>query len=247
VTVQSGQDLTARLTAWAGEKVRELEAKDLCGFIFKSNSPSCGAARVKVYGEPGRSPKKGAGLFARAFMAHFPLTPVTDEDRFHDPEIRENFIARVFTLKRWRELAREQPEWDRLLAFNRRHRLLLMAHSPRHYRLLGQLTARGREIPATELYARYQELLLEALGRKATVRKYVQVLLHLRGYFRKGLSPEEKQEWAECLENYRKGMAPLIMPVTLINHYVRKYQQSYLREQYYLHPHPVELQLRNHV
>jgi len=187
VTVRRRQDYTGQLAAWAGKRVGELEAAHLCGFIFKSNSPSCGVVRVKVYADQGGPVKKGVGLFARAFMEHFPLTPVEDEDRFHDLEIRENFIERVFTLKRWREMGALNPNLANLTAFHARHQLTIMAHSPGHNQLLGQLTAKGQEIPVDELYARSQGLLLEALGRKATVEKNVHVLLHLLGYFRKVL------------------------------------------------------------
>ncbi|MBM4275689.1 MAG: DUF1722 domain-containing protein [Deltaproteobacteria bacterium] len=247
MTVRSRKDLTARLAFWAQKRVRELEAENLWGFIFKSNSPSCGAARVKVYGEKGGPVKKGMGLFARAFMAHFPLTPMEDEIRLHDPDRRENFIDQVFTLKRWREMVAQKPGLGNLMTFHTRHKYLIMAHSPRRHQLLGRLAAQGNEIPLKELYARYLGLLLEALGLKATVKKHANVLLHLLGYFKKALSPEEKEELLEIIENYRQGRVPLIAPVTLCNHYARKYRQPDLMEQYYLNPHPVELHLRNHV
>jgi len=51
----------------------------------------------------------------------------------------------------------------------------------------------------------------------------------------------------ETIENYCMGHIPLIVPVTLLSHYVRKYHEPYLKEQFFLHPHPLELQLRNHV
>lgn len=247
MTVRSRQDYTHRLTTWARDRVKELEPEDLYGFIFKSKSPSCGMGRVKVYGDKGAPVKKGVGFFARVCMEHFPLAPVEDEDRLHDPDRRENFIERVFTLKRWREMAAEGPSLGRLVEFHTRHQLLTMAHSPRHYHLLGQLVAKGKEIPVKELYPRYLGRLLETLRLKATVKKHANVLLHALGYFKKEMSPDETQELLEIIENYHQGDAPLIVPVTLINHYARKYRQPDLQEQYYLNPHPIELRLRNHV
>jgi uncharacterized protein YbgA (DUF1722 family)/uncharacterized protein YbbK (DUF523 family) len=249
LTIRTRIDHTERLLTWAQKRVRELEAEDLCGFIFKSKSPSSGMERVKVYNDPptGSPETKGVGLFARLFMEHFPLLPVEDEGRLHDPVLRENFIERIFVFKRWRELLAARSGLGGLVTFHTRHKLLILAHSPESYRELGKLVARGKELPASELYERYQSRLMEALRLKATPSKNANVLHHLMGYFKKDLSAGEKQELLEIIDNYRRGYLPLVVPVTLINHYVRKYQQPYLADQFYLHPHPVELQLRNHV
>jgi uncharacterized protein YbgA (DUF1722 family)/uncharacterized protein YbbK (DUF523 family) len=249
MTVRTKIDHTERMLAWAEKRVRELEREDLCGFIFKSKSPSSGMERVRVYREPpGGAPViKGVGLFARIFMEHFPLLPVEDEGRLHDPELRENFIERLFVYQRWRELLVAKTGRGGLVAFHTRHKLLILAHSTEHYRELGKLVAGAKELPTPLLYERYQSRLMEALCLKATPKKNTNVLHHLMGYFKKDLTAEEKQELLEIIDNYRLGSLPLVVPVTLINHYVRKYHQPYLMEQFYLHPHPVELQLRNHV
>jgi uncharacterized protein YbgA (DUF1722 family)/uncharacterized protein YbbK (DUF523 family) len=246
LTVRTKQDLTERLLNWAGKRVAELAREDLDGFIFKAKSPSSGRARVKVYNERGVPSATGVGLFARVFMAHFPLLPVEDEGRLHDPEIRENFIERLFFHRRWRELLAKKPDLGDLVAFHTRHKLQIMAHSPEHYRQIGRLVAQGRERPLPELLAAYQDLVLAALRLQATISKNANVLHHLLGYFKKQLSGDQKQELLEIIDYYRKGLVPLIVPVTLINHYVRHYQEPYLREQFYLHPHPLELKLRNH-
>jgi len=249
VTVRTKIDHTARMVKWAEKRVRELEQDGLCGFIFKSKSPSSGMERVRVYNElaQGSPVTKGVGVFARIFMEHFPLLPVEDEGRLHDPVLRENFIERLFVFRRWRELLAAASGRGGLVVFHTRHKLLILAHSPGHYRELGKLVARAKELPVPELYARYQSRLLEALRLKATPKKNTNVLHHLMGYFKKVLVAVEKQELLEIIDNYYLGHVPLVVPVTLINHYVRKYDQSYLKEQVYLHPHPVELHLRNHV
>ena len=247
VTVRSGVDHTERMLNWARRRVAELEQEDLCGFIFKSKSPSSGMERVKVYGPSGSAASTGVGLFARAFMEHFPLLPVEEEGRLHDPRLRENFIEAIFTLKRWREMRQSQGGRGALVDFHTRHKLLLRAHSLEHLRLLGKLVAQASSLAVAELYERYQKLLLEALGRKTTTRKNTDVLYHLMGHFKKDLSADEKQELREIIDQYHRGLVPLIVPVTLINHYVRKYNEPYLKGQWYLHPHPIELQLRNHV
>ena len=104
VTTRTKQDMTDRMVQWARKRVVELEKEDLCGFIFKSNSPSSGMERVRVYNEKGMPVKKGIGIFAGIFMDRFPLLPAEEEGRLHDPELRENFIERIFTLKQWREV-----------------------------------------------------------------------------------------------------------------------------------------------
>jgi uncharacterized protein YbgA (DUF1722 family)/uncharacterized protein YbbK (DUF523 family) len=249
MTVRTKIDHTERMVKWAETRVRELTQGDLCGFIFKSKSPSSGMERVRVYSEPtqGAPVTKGVGLFARIFMERFPLLPVEDEGRLHDPGLRENFIERIFVFQRWRELLAASSGRGGLVAFHTRHKLLILAHSTEHYRELGKLVAQAKELPAPELYERYQSRLMEALRLKATPKKNTNVLHHLMGYFKQDLTAEEKQELLEIIDNFRQGYMPLVVPVTLINHYVRKYNQPYLQEQFYLHPHPVELQLRNHV
>ena len=246
LTIKSRQDYTERMVKWAKNRLEELAKENLSGFIFKSRSPSSGMARVKVYDAQGAPAKRGTGIFAALFMARFPLLPVEDEGRLHDPQIRENFVERVFTLHRWREVWGGKWTLADIIGFHTRHKLLLLAHSPRHYQLMGRLVARAKEFPAQELAAQYQALLLEAMKLQATNKKQANVLQHILGYFKKVLSPDEKQELLDLIDSYRRGDLPLLGPLTLINHYVRKYGPPYLQEQYYLHPHPLELQLRYH-
>jgi uncharacterized protein YbgA (DUF1722 family)/uncharacterized protein YbbK (DUF523 family) len=247
VTIRTQVDYTERMRTWAQKRVVELEQEDLCGFIFKSGSPSSGMERVKIYYGKGEPARTGVGMFAREFMQHFPLLPVEEEGRLYDPGLRENFLERLFSLKRWRDTLALGPKPGHLVDFHTRHKLLIMSHSPKHYELLGKLVAQIKGIPLPELYEQYETQLMEALRLKTTIKKNVNVLLHVMGYFKKNLSPAEKEELLEIIDEYRKGYIPLIVPVTLLNHYVRKYDQSYLKDQYYLHPHPIELKLRNHV
>lgn len=248
VTTRTKLDHTDRMLSWAKKRVRELEKEDLCGFIFKTGSPSSGMERIKVFPEkPGMPTKKGVGLFARIFMEHFPRLPVEEDGRLHDVNLRENFIERIFALRRWRNLRSQQKKRGALVEFHTRHKLLILAHSTKHYQASGRLVAANPKANPGELYDTYEELLLEALKIKSTPKKHTNVLQHMMGYFKKELSSDEKQELLEVIDNYRTGLLPLIVPITLINHYVRKYDQQYLKDQYYLNPHPIELQLRNHV
>lgn len=242
----TASDYTEKMLRWAERRVKELESEELYGFIFKSNSPSSGMERVKVYDDKGMPRKVGVGIFARMFMAHFPRLPVEDEGRLNDPDLRENFIERIFTLGRWRETLSEKTMAS-LIRFHTIHKLLIMAHSPSHYRQMGKLVAEGKKTRINDLFDQYEGLLTDALKLKCTIKKHVNVLQHIMGYFKKHLSSDEKQELAEVIEQYHNNYLPLIVPITLLNHYVRKYQEPYLQEQVYLHPHPMELKLRNHV
>jgi uncharacterized protein YbgA (DUF1722 family)/uncharacterized protein YbbK (DUF523 family) len=247
VTSRTGVDHTDRMQGWIRRRLPELEEADLGGFIFKKDSPSSGLMRVKVYNDSGMPEKKGAGMFARAFVQHFPRVPVEEEGRLNDPKLRETFIEQIFTLQRWRQTLARGRRLGNLVDFHSRHKLLFMAHSPEHYREAGRLVAAGKEKPAETLYPAYETLLLDTLRLKTTIKKQINVLQHMLGYFKQDLSADEKQEVLELVDLYRRELVPLIVPLTLINHFVRKYGQPYLAQQVYLNPHPVELQLRNHV
>ena len=246
VTTRSKIDHTERMVHWARKRVGELEKENLCGFVFKSNSPSSGMERVKIYNEHGMAQKTGVGMFARAFMDHFPLIPVEEDGRLHDIRLRENFIELIFALKRWRELLDHHQSRGKLVAFHTQHKLLILSHSQKHSTILGKLVAEAKNIPAEQLYSQYQMFFMEALRLKTTIKKNINVLQHMMGYFKRQLSADEKQEILETIDQYRSEYIPLIVPLTLIKHYVRKYDQTYLKQQLYLNPHPLELKLRNH-
>jgi len=247
ITSNTRQDYTEQMRNWCSQRVRELEDLNLYGFIFKKGSPSSGMERVKVYSEHGMPSNRGIGMFARAFMAHFPLLPVEEDGRLNDPKLRENFIEAIFVLKRWREALEPRPTRRAFVEFHTRHKLLLMSHSPQHMRQMGKMIAEIKSHSLDDFRAQYERVLMDTLILKTTRRKNTDVLFHVMGFFKKQIGPDEKRELVETIENYRKGHIPLIVPVTLMSHYVRKYDEPYLKDQFFLHPHPLELQLRNHV
>ncbi|VEN74337.1 conserved hypothetical protein [Candidatus Desulfarcum epimagneticum] len=246
-TIKTKKDMTAQMKAWAEKRLDGLEKEDLCGFIFKSKSPSSGLFRVRVYNDKGMPSMNGTGIWAGMFVKRFPLLPAEEEGRLHDPVLRENFIERVFVFKRWRELIQEGKTPGGLVDFHTRHKMLFLAHSPQVYREMGKLVAAPRKDDMDAWFDDYARLLTRAMLLKSTVAKNVNVLQHMMGYFKKELSADEKQELLEVLENYKKRRTPLIAPITLVKHYARKYREPYLGAQVYLNPHPVELGLRNHV
>lgn len=239
-------DHTDGMLRWAGQRLKELEKEDLCGFVFKSGSPSSGMRDVKVYDDSGAPVRTGAGLFAGAFVKRFPLMPAEDEGRLQDPSLRENFIGRIFVFRRWKETSRSGRSLKNLLAFHTDHKLLILSHSPGLYTSLGRLLAGSKRLNMEDLYAHYLETLMQGLRLPATVRKNTNVLQHISGYFKRRLTAEEKQELHGLIRDYHLGMVPLIVPIVLINHYAKKYDEQYLLRQTYLKPDPAELMLKNH-
>jgi uncharacterized protein YbgA (DUF1722 family)/uncharacterized protein YbbK (DUF523 family) len=246
VTTRTGLDLTARMQDWVARRVVELETEDLTGYIFKSRSPSSGMENVKVYNGKGGLSGKAPGLFAKAFMAHFPTLPCEDEGRLNDPDLRENFIERVFTLWRFRQALRASPTLATLMTFHAQNKLLIHSHHETLMREMGRDLAGLKAKAARAYIPQYEAKLMRALKTLATVRKHTNILQHMLGYLRDGVDEADRKELAGIIEDYHRELVPLIVPVTMMRHYVVKHGIAYLQDQYYLNPHPIELKLRNH-
>lgn len=247
VAPRSGKDHTETMQRYAAGRVEKLAANSICGYVLKKDSPSCGMLRVRVYGDSGMAVRAGRGLFAGALLRRFPLLPVEEEGRLHDLALRENFIERVFALHRWQEFLKTKPRPKDLVAFHTWQKLMLMAHSPAHYQKLGQLVAKAGRTPLPETLAAYGGTFMEGLGVRATTKKHANVLYHLAGYLKDALDAGDKAELVERIEDYRKGMMPLIVPLTILTHHFRRHPNPWVGEQMYLNPYPAELMLRNHV
>jgi len=244
---KSGNDLTDQMNAYAARRVRELAQQQLCGYVLKSASPSCGMERVKIYQPSGPAKRSGVGLFAAALLDHFPNLPVEEEGRLCDPRLRENWIARVFAFHALQALWSRRWKLSDLIDFHTRYKFVVLSHSERDYRELGRLVAQAKQMPRPELKQAYETGLMQALKKVATTRKNTNVLQHLLGFFKTELTGPQRQDLAANIDDYRAGFVPLVVPLTLIRHYVRLLDVPYLRDQVYLNPHPKELALRNHV
>jgi len=244
---RSGIDHTEPMRRFAARRLEDLAGLDLSGFVLKSKSPTCGMERVKVYGGKGAPAKDGRGIFARALCARYPLLPVEEEGRLCAPRLRENFIERLFAYRRLRAFFQGRWTLGSLVAFHTAHKLLLLAHSPAAYQRLGRLVAGAKRIPRNELRQRYESELMEALRIQATAGRNANVLSHAAGYVSKGLDAADREELRQIIDDYRRGLVPLVVPITLLRHHVRRLDVGYLKDQVYLDPHPRELMLRNHV
>lgn len=244
IATKSGTDHTKRMEAWCRKKLDELKERELCGFIFKSKSPSSGLYRIKIFN--GKSVYyNGRGLFARAFTEQFPLLPVEEEGRLQDPGLRENFIQRVFMVHRWNQINRPPYRIRDLVDFHTRHKLILMAHHNQRLYDLGKIVAAPDKQNPQETFRRYYLLLMDVVAVPPTRGRNCNVMQHIAGYFRDRLDDYDREALHTKIEQYRDGIVPLVVPLTLINHFAEKHRIPYVKDQLFLSPHPAELKLRN--
>jgi uncharacterized protein YbgA (DUF1722 family)/uncharacterized protein YbbK (DUF523 family) len=253
IAPRSGTDYTDQMKAWARGRLDDLAAVNLHGFVFKKDSPSSGLFRVRVYNEHGMAQRVGTGIFPQELMNRFPLLPLEEEGRLNDMPLRENFIERIFAYYRWTEMLAERTGSPRrtaspLVRFHTAHKLTLMAHSPSHYQEMGRLVAQAGKLPWEELTDTYGRQLMEGLKVLGKPGKHVNVMQHLMGFLKNDLGREDKAELLGIIEDYRQGLVPLIVPLTLLKHHLNRYPvPDWVHQQVYLHPYPKELMLRNHV
>jgi uncharacterized protein YbgA (DUF1722 family)/uncharacterized protein YbbK (DUF523 family) len=247
VTAKTNVDLTDRMRRFAKQRVASLNKENLSGYIFKKGSPSCGMERVKIYQLKGPAKRVGTGIFAAEFIKRCPNLPIEEEGRLCDPRLRENWVERVFAYHAMQQLWKRRWHVGNLVDFHTRYKFVLLTHDERKYRELGRLVAAAKSVPRSDLRKEYEATFMAALKRVATTRKNANVLQHMLGFFSKELDAASRQELVSHIEDYRRGLVPLVVPVTLIRHYVRLLDIEYLGDQIYLNPHPKELALRNHV
>ena len=246
IAPSTGEDFTDRMNEYSAGRVQELGDIGLDGYVLKKASPSCGMERLPVYKNGMRASRRGVGLFAASLMERYPNLPVEEEGRLNDPLLRENFIERVLCRNRWRLAVKRGLTRRRLIEFHTAHKLLIRAHNESGYRRLGTLVGNSGSTPDSELFASYEEEFQAALKTKPTLKKHTNVLQHAMGYLKKVLDSDEKRELLTEIDDYRKGLLPLIVPLTLLRFNVNRHSVDYLLGQLYFDPHPKELMLRNH-
>ncbi|MDA1258997.1 MAG: DUF523 and DUF1722 domain-containing protein [Planctomycetota bacterium] len=246
VDPKSGKDHTAAMTRFSKQRVRALADEELDGYVLKKDSPSCGMERVRLHAEKGMPVRKGVGLFAAELLARFPHLPIEEEGRLNDPGLRENFFERVFAYRRLRQLFIGRWKSGDVVRFHTAEKMLLLAHDPQGYRALGRLVAAVKTVPRADFQTQYSSAFMTVMRKLATPRKHVNVLQHMQGHFSDQLDAAARAELSSLIEDFGHGLVPLIAPVTLFRHYVRRFDVPYLADQSYLEPHPKELMLRNH-
>ncbi len=247
VAPKSGIDWTEKMNRFCQRRVRELESLELNGFILQQKSPSCGMERVKLFGPKNQPRSVGVGLFAAELMKQYPLLPVEEEGRLNDMSLRENFLVRVFSYSRLRKLFKQRWSRGKMVEFHSQHKYLLMAHQPAALKTLGRLVAEIKQYSAVDFRNEYGNQFMHILNQKTTVKKNVNVMQHLMGYLKKVIGSTEKSHLLSLIEDYQARLVPLIVPLTVLQHYFILYPSSYVEKQVYLWAHPKELMLRNHV
>ncbi len=235
--VHSGEDVGNRIRNYGQEQGRELG--ELCGYVFKSRSPSCGLARVPVYGAKG--PIRGisqSGLYAEQIRCALPWLPVEDEGRLNDSRLRENFLIRIFTLHRFRQALSSGFSARALVEFHTAHKYLLLAHGVGGYRSLGRLVATAGNTPEQVLVPKYREGLMAALQRPAPVSGHVNVLQHLLGHLRGRIDNTDRAELVREIEGFREGRLPWAAIRLLVCHHLRRNPDPFASRQVYLAPYP---------
>ncbi|WP_027857557.1 YbgA family protein [Marinobacterium jannaschii] len=224
------------------------EMAELCGYVVIKGSPSCGYERVKIYQENNYpAPGGGRGLFVQGLMETNPVLPIEEEGRLNDPVLRENFITRVFAFYSWKQAVEADPSYHNLLEFHACNKYLLMAHSYDGYKQLGRFLAEAHEQPLEDAMAEYIRRFMAYIGQPAERKTHVNVLMHMMGYMKKALDSECKQELLESIEQYRRGEVHLVVPLTMLKHYLKRHGSEYILNQAYLDPHPHQLGLRNYI
>jgi uncharacterized protein YbgA (DUF1722 family)/uncharacterized protein YbbK (DUF523 family) len=219
---------------------------ELCGYILKKGSPSCGMERVKVYSAETRMPLfSDSGIYAAQLMKNFPLLPVEEEGRLGDPVLRENFIQRVFAYRHWRDIENEGLSMRVLTEFHSAYKYVLLSHDQDRTRTLGHRLAHASKEPIQEVAQWYLEEWMAILTIRATRKNHVNVLQHLQGFLKADLDKEDKAELTETITRYREGLLPLIVPITLLRHHFRRHPKPFTTRSKYLEPHPAELMLLN--
>jgi Uncharacterized conserved protein len=243
-TQEPHEDMTDKMLSFSSDYLSDVG--HLAGFIVCAKSPTCGMERVRLYdknGNPGR--KEGVGLFSGVLMEKYPWLPVEEDGRLHDPVLRENFIERIFALHELNALRASGLTRRALLDFHSRYKLQLLAHHQAGYREIGPFVALLHQWEDLEaFFVVYREKLMTILRHPASRKNHTNVLMHIQGYFRNQLTPRQRGELREVILRYRDGLLPILSPLTLLNHYLAEYPDSYLQTQNYFTPYPERLGLR---
>lgn len=244
---RSGEDITERMAEWSRRRADELAGLDLDGYVLKKDSPTCGMERVKLYDGNDLVRNLGIGIYARALMARMPDLPIEEDGRLTNAGLRESFLERVYARRRWKDLLASRPRPRDLVAFHQREKMGLLAHGRSGYAALGRLVAGAGARPFEDVLASYGREFMTALSQPATREGHADALSHLAGHLRGTVPADDRQELAAHIRQYREGLVPLVVPITLLAHHLRHVEDDWASGQTYLRPYPDELMLRNFV
>jgi uncharacterized protein YbgA (DUF1722 family)/uncharacterized protein YbbK (DUF523 family) len=247
ITINTKQNLTSELVANSENLATKAQSDNLSGFILKSKSPSCGMEKVKVYYNDTRCEKIKTGIFASKIMQKYPFLPIEEEGRLKDNWLKENFISSVFAYNDILNFLASQPTQADLVEFHTNYKYFIYAKSHSAYKQLGVIVANPIKTNITTITSDYSTLFMQTLRAKTTINNTYNVLLHLMGYFKKLLNPEEKQNLLGLINNFKQKIVPLITVVKVMQLYINKFEIEYLARQKFFDIYPDELALRSHL
>ncbi len=248
-TSTTNKDVTQEVEDISNQLANEIQENEICGFIFKSKSPTCGMERVKLYPEnkSGQSENTGIGIFAGKVKDKFPLLPAEEEGRLNDAWLRENFLMQIFAYKHIFEFLKTNPSAKELVEFHTSYKYLIYAKSHEAYKELGRIVANHEKKDIKLVLEEYKHSFLNAIYQKGTISNTYNIILHIYGYFKKLITKEEKEELLEAFEEFKNEIIPLIAIIKLLNLYTKRFDIEYLKTQKFLNPYPKELALRSTV
>ncbi|MEU9840914.1 DUF523 and DUF1722 domain-containing protein [Actinomadura sp. NPDC048032] len=253
VAKDGSADHTAAMTALAETRVPQLEVLD--GYVLKSRSPSCGLFRLPRYssGKPGERTddqpvdRQGRGVFADLVREALPDLPAEEDGRLRDPVLREHFIERIFAHARLRELFGADWRPRDLVAFHSRHKLQILAHDPSAYQALGRIVAQAGTRSRDELETDYRHAFSAAFAVRPKRGRHMNALQHVFGMLSDHLDDTRRHDLLAAIDTYRRGQAPLSVPIALLRHHAMGEGLDYLTQQTYLDPYPADLVLRHYL
>lgn len=240
-------DVTKELQKGVKAELKRLKPMKLSGVILKARSPSCGLGSTKTYLQNGFSSGKSYGLFAKALKEKYPFLPIEEEGRLCDAWLRENFVMQLFAYDAFEQLKASAPKMKEVVDFHTRYKFLLQAKDEKSYRELGNIIANHGNLEFGDLFENYELLFKSAIAKKSSIKRNCNVLEHMAGFFKNELTADEKQILHEQIKDYANKIIPLIVPLSTLHLYAKKYETKYLLNQVFLAPYPKELALRSHI
>ncbi|MDD3325250.1 MAG: DUF1722 domain-containing protein [Sulfurospirillaceae bacterium] len=247
ISNKDGRSLLTPLEVAVSNELTMLEKHSLTGIILKSKSPSCGLGSAKVYLPNGQSIGKGNGVMAQKLQDVYPYLPIEEEGRLQDPWLRENFVMQLFAYDRWMKLLETPVTMHTLISFHTASKFLLQAKNEQNYRELGKIVANHESRDITTCLSEYGTIYLKTIAIKSSIKKTRNVLEHMAGFLKKVLHVNEKEMLHQLIQEYAEGIIPLITPMSILLMLAKKYDITYLLEQYFISPYPKELALRSSI
>ena len=242
---KEGSDVTQKLLEFSSKELERVVLSQPSGIIFKSKSPSCGMGSSKAYLENGFREGKIDGMFVDLCKKRFPFIPMEEEGRLEDDWLRENFIMQIFAYDAIQKLKITASSMSDLVLFHTKNKFMLQAKDEKLYRQMGKLVGNHEQKSFEEIFAEYELMFKMAIAKKSSSKRDRNVLEHMTGFFKNELSSVEKEMLHEQIKEYAEKIVPIIVPLSTIHLYAKKYNTKYLLDQTFLTPYPKELALRS--